>query len=208
MSLKSTTPQCQFSLGRLQWLRWNGTYCVQLARWFISGDDISVCQKQDEVLLWGTGRRSNGLWMWIYCRWHVWAVRVRSSCPRAITAMHPRTRSDDTSPWILSICPSLRAAPRTLQRVRTILSALASERKALESRMDFLSPEKHTHTHSIQYRWHWIKTPPGGPSLKTLMLLSSPCCWGFKLFFATSAIAPRPRPTARPAETDEYKHDS
>lgn len=87
----------------------------------------------------------------------------RSSCPRnvfrtcVITAMHPRTCSDDTSPWILSICPSLRAAPRTLQRVRTILSALASERKALESRMDFLSPEKHTH--SIQYRWHWIKTP-------------------------------------------------
>lgn len=68
--------------------------------------------------------------------------------------------------------------------------------------------ETHTHTHSIQYRWHWIKTPPGGPSLKTLMLLSSPCCWGFKLFFATSAIAPRPRPTARPAETDGYKHDS
>lgn len=47
-----------------------------------------------------------------------------------------------TSPWILSICPSFRAAPRTLQSVRTILSALASERKALESSMDFLSPTK------------------------------------------------------------------
>lgn len=49
-------------------------------------------------------------------------------------------RAEDASPWILSIWPIFRAAPRTLQSVWTILSALASERKALESKMDFLSP--------------------------------------------------------------------
>lgn len=54
-----------------------------------------------------------------------------------------------TSPWILSICPSFSAAPRTLQSVRTILWALASDRKALESSMDFFSPEEQTN-HSVQ----------------------------------------------------------
>lgn len=49
---------------------------------------------------------------------------------------------DAASPWILSIWPIFRAAPRTLQSVRTILSALASERKALRSRTDCLSPLK------------------------------------------------------------------
>jgi len=43
-------------------------------------------------------------------------------------------------PWILSIWPSLRAAPRTLHSVLTIRSALASERKGLWSRTAFLSP--------------------------------------------------------------------
>lgn len=37
-------------------------------------------------------------------------------------------------PWMLSICPILSAAPRTLHRVLTILSALASERKGESSR--------------------------------------------------------------------------
>ncbi len=66
-----------------------------------------------------------------------------STC--VMTQIHLRT----FSPWILSICPSFRAAPRTLQSVRTILSALASERKALESSMAFLSPKKNTHTSFI-----------------------------------------------------------
>ena len=96
----------------------------------------------------------DGLWMWIYCQ----LTRLSGVC-EVLASSSRVTRwisytcdncdaSGDISPWILSICPSLRAAPRTLQRVRTILSALASERNALESRMDFLSPEKHTHTHT------------------------------------------------------------
>ena len=35
-------------------------------------------------------------------------------------------------PWMLSIWPTLRAAPRTVHKVCTILSALASDRKGLE----------------------------------------------------------------------------
>lgn len=45
-------------------------------------------------------------------------------------------------PWILSICPILSAAPRTLHRVLTILSALASDRTG-ESNRAFPSG-KHT----------------------------------------------------------------
>ena len=42
--------------------------------------------------------------------------------------------------WMLNICPSLRAAPLTLQRVLTILSALDSDKIRLPSRRasDFL----------------------------------------------------------------------
>lgn len=36
-------------------------------------------------------------------------------------------------PWMLNICPSFSAAPRTLHSVLTILSALASDRNGLES---------------------------------------------------------------------------
>lgn len=70
-------------------------------------------------------------------------IRVISSSRFAVLSLWWQTAcalSEDTSPWILSIWPIFRAAPRTLQSVRTILSALASERKALESRMDCLSP--------------------------------------------------------------------
>lgn len=35
-------------------------------------------------------------------------------------------------PWMLSIWPTLRAAPRTVHKVCTIRSALASDRKRLE----------------------------------------------------------------------------
>lgn len=35
-------------------------------------------------------------------------------------------------PWMLSIWPTLRAAPRTVHKVCTIRSALASDRKGLE----------------------------------------------------------------------------
>lgn len=41
------------------------------------------------------------------------------------------------SPWMLSIWPSLSAAPRTLHSVRTMRSALASDRKGLESSTAF-----------------------------------------------------------------------
>lgn len=46
-----------------------------------------------------------------------------------------RTAKDLCShlPWMLSICPSFSAAPRTLHKVLTILSALASDRNGLES---------------------------------------------------------------------------
>lgn len=37
-------------------------------------------------------------------------------------------------PWMLSICPILSAAPRTLQSVLTILSALASDRRGESNR--------------------------------------------------------------------------
>lgn len=43
---------------------------------------------------------------------------------------------------MLSICPIFRAAPLTLQSVRTILWAFASERNALEPRTDLSSPKK------------------------------------------------------------------
>lgn len=39
---------------------------------------------------------------------------------------------------MLSICPSFNAAPLTLQRVLTMRSALASDRKGLESKTAFL----------------------------------------------------------------------
>lgn len=51
---------------------------------------------------------------------------------------------------MLSIWPSLRAAPRTLHSVRTILSALASERKTLESRTALLSPGEGNQLGGIQ----------------------------------------------------------
>lgn len=85
------------------------------------------------------------IWVMGRSRWEatvygVWALMTdRLTCCTRSTA---RARSEDTSPWILSIWPIFRAAPRTLQSVRTILSALASERKALESRTDLLSPLK------------------------------------------------------------------
>lgn len=41
---------------------------------------------------------------------------------------------------MLSICPSFNAAPLTLHKVLTMRSALASDRKGLESRTPFLSP--------------------------------------------------------------------
>lgn len=42
------------------------------------------------------------------------------------------------TPWMLSICPSFSAAPLTLHKVLTMRSALASDRKGLESRTPFL----------------------------------------------------------------------
>lgn len=68
------------------------------------------------------------------------------------------------SSWMLSIWPSLSAAPRTLHSVFTMRSALASDRKGLESSTAFF-PERSS---------------------------------GRRLFLATSARAPKPRPTARP----------
>lgn len=54
---------------------------------------------------------------------------------------HPSLPSDPPpaahSPWMLSIWPSLSAAPRTLHSVRTIRSAFASDRKGLESSTAF-----------------------------------------------------------------------
>lgn len=55
------------------------------------------------------------------------------------------------TPWMLSICPSFNAAPLTLHRVRTMRSALASDRKGLESRTPFLfSPAE------AQNREQWL----------------------------------------------------
>ena len=45
------------------------------------------------------------------------------------------------SPWMLSICPILSAAPRTLHRVLTILSALASDSRG-ESNRAFASTKQ------------------------------------------------------------------
>lgn len=45
-------------------------------------------------------------------------------------------------PWMLNICPSFSAAPRTLHKVLTILSALASDRKGLESINAFFPEDK------------------------------------------------------------------
>lgn len=53
------------------------------------------------------------------------------------------------SPWMLRACPSLRAAPLTLHRVLTIRSALASDRKGLESRTAFLFSPKKTKNKTI-----------------------------------------------------------
>lgn len=55
-------------------------------------------------------------------------------------------------PWMLSICPSFNAAPLTLQSVRTIRSALASERKGLESKTAFLCSPSAPLRESSQ--WH------------------------------------------------------
>lgn len=43
---------------------------------------------------------------------------------------------------MLNICPSFSAAPRTLHKVLTILSALASDRNGLESITAFFPKER------------------------------------------------------------------
>lgn len=53
------------------------------------------------------------------------------------------------SPWMLSIWPSFRAAPRTLHSVLTIRSAFASDRKGLESSTAFF-PEGQKGSTQIQ----------------------------------------------------------
>ena len=45
-------------------------------------------------------------------------------------------------PDMLNICPSFKAAPRTLHKVFTILSALASVRNGLLSKIAIFSPAK------------------------------------------------------------------
>lgn len=68
------------------------------------------------------------------------AQRGRSAAP----PLQP-PRAQLHSPWMLSIWPSLSAAPRTLQSVRTMRSALASDRKGLESSTAFFPVEKSGH---------------------------------------------------------------
>lgn len=46
-------------------------------------------------------------------------------------------------PWMLSICPILRAAPLTLHSVFTILSALASDRRGESKRAPISESERH-----------------------------------------------------------------
>lgn len=53
-------------------------------------------------------------------------------------------------PWMLSICPILSAAPRTLHSVLTILSALASDRRGESSRA--LMSTKNNSTHRERQR--------------------------------------------------------
>lgn len=52
---------------------------------------------------------------------------------------HPQAKWEPRlhSPWMLSIWPSLSAAPRTLHSVLTMRSAFASDRKGLESSTAF-----------------------------------------------------------------------
>ena len=147
----------------MAWLEWHSTVFGRPARpWVILSGDISLllmeccCLQQSvghgEVPL-GSRGSTFGLW-WqpsLFSHWHSAACGERVLVSRlkgpflSSPYVHVFTRAFvDRSPWMLSIWPSFRAAPRTLQRVATILSALASERKALESRMDFFSPEEQT----------------------------------------------------------------
>lgn len=60
-------------------------------------------------------------------------------------------------PWMLSICPIFSAAPRTLQSVLTILSALASDRRG-ESNRALMSAKNSTTYLAVIHRsnlsWH------------------------------------------------------
>lgn len=64
--------------------------------------------------------------------------------PLLPTPTAPRPRQPH-SPWMLSIWPSLSAAPRTLHSVRTMRSALASDRKGLESSTAFFPAGEQSH---------------------------------------------------------------
>lgn len=74
-----------------------------------------------------------------------------SRCQRLVIVNVCVQASVCCTPWMLSICPSFNAAPLTLHRVRTMRSALASDRKGLESRTPFLfSPAE------AQNREQWL----------------------------------------------------
>lgn len=60
---------------------------------------------------------------------------------------------------MLNICPSFRAAPRTLHKVLTILSALASDRNGLESITAFF-PEGEERKHMDEKHPHLSKLTP------------------------------------------------
>lgn len=58
------------------------------------------------------------------------------------------TGKEHEAPWMLSICPILSAAPRTLHSVLTILSALASDSRG-ESNRELVSTKHTAHKNTL-----------------------------------------------------------